>query len=763
MNNLDIKKFLFSEDAGWKILLLCMLAALVTIVFTTQHNNYICNWSDRDLVRSADILNHFEYLGAELSYGGGGRVPGGFLHYLWAIPLHISNNHYVSYLFSCFLTILSLIPMYAMVGKRYGTLAGLFSVLFFLTCSATFGVAFMLLYNPTFQILFVVLADYFFLKYLIDNEYSALKWSFGALALAAQLHLSAAIGYIPFIMSMILCSEFKRSDYGCSFIKSAVISLFTSRNAKSIWAAVGMILLAYSSYFIGEILNDYSNTKMLLDEFGQSIPKSKSSGISVAFVNIKPIIYWFFSHSSLDLPAGRVQDSLWFLLLSNIHFICLSIMTLYFISHYLQWGKWIGSDRFLSLFLTGKKIRGILLYYIVFVCGILYFIFLNSKVELYQSGSSRYLFFMVPAVCILSGVSVARCLSCLKYRANETWWFKTLRWLLNALIMVCLFFQCYHFSTTFKKYENQSIKAGRGGNIRYIDVVKKNSGWDIYDVAARTSFWFKSNGRWKIITELAGAAYELYVESHEFPGSQYGEGCFYLINGADTYKDGHVPRSVLNELIAYQYVDSLKVHKTITEGNDLLVFYTRLGHRTLSSSSMRYVLTEKERVMFSMYNKLDVDKPSRVKSPENEYHVISRIGKIVYAYFVFSTLKENAMVVTLHSNQLRGTTCNLGFFDEAMLQTLSFTLTDLDSKERFVFKLAEGLVGFFSGVLTPIKSHTIRIPDGRYNIQFHTSVIKGHHRDIWPMKLSLKDPITLDLGNISIKGNTLKASNGANL
>lgn len=71
---------------------LIVVAILIMLHRATMADFGWMLWSDRDLARSAAGAGFTEWMGAELSYGSGARIPGAGLHYMYAIPMVVTDD-----------------------------------------------------------------------------------------------------------------------------------------------------------------------------------------------------------------------------------------------------------------------------------------------------------------------------------------------------------------------------------------------------------------------------------------------------------------------------------------------------------------------------------------------------------------------------------------------------------------------------------------------------------------------------------------------
>ena len=141
---------------------------LTAIVFLTLLNGYNFNFeifSDRDLIRSQNLLHSFQVYGADLGMQNGRRIPGGFNYYYLYILTNISKNILILNYINLFVTLFSFIFLLKISKKWININGALFSIIFFLT-SSTFIIQLTRFWNPSLGLPFIIFSIAFFLNFL---------------------------------------------------------------------------------------------------------------------------------------------------------------------------------------------------------------------------------------------------------------------------------------------------------------------------------------------------------------------------------------------------------------------------------------------------------------------------------------------------------------------------------------------------------------------------------------------------------------------
>lgn len=81
-------------------------------------------WSDRDLVRASEAWSRWIVTGAEMTYGTGARLPGGFEYTVLSLPLALTDDLLTVWRFQLGLEVLGATLLGLAVARRAGSLAG---------------------------------------------------------------------------------------------------------------------------------------------------------------------------------------------------------------------------------------------------------------------------------------------------------------------------------------------------------------------------------------------------------------------------------------------------------------------------------------------------------------------------------------------------------------------------------------------------------------------------------------------------------------
>jgi hypothetical protein len=173
--------------------LLLVLAALRPYAVAIVRGDYgTSHWEDRELVRGADPWVQIPVAGAELNGGDGSRVPGAALAFLVGVPEALGGDGVAVMRSAWILGAIGLLLLAASARTGAPWLAGGFAACG-LAASALVWRSQMTLWNPAWVVPFVVLAVRAVARLVADRDP---RWAVPAaawFAVAAQLHVSAAL------------------------------------------------------------------------------------------------------------------------------------------------------------------------------------------------------------------------------------------------------------------------------------------------------------------------------------------------------------------------------------------------------------------------------------------------------------------------------------------------------------------------------------------------------------------------------------------
>ena len=143
-------------------ILFLILVSTVSIFHASGYFGYSI-WTDRELLRSENLLEIFQIYGPEFDLQGGKRIPGGAAHYVLFLLLQISQNPDVLNVIFLSLTLVSFLLLARQIGHQLGWLLGLVALLLLVNNSLYQDQA-RELWNPFMAMPFAILAHVFLLS-----------------------------------------------------------------------------------------------------------------------------------------------------------------------------------------------------------------------------------------------------------------------------------------------------------------------------------------------------------------------------------------------------------------------------------------------------------------------------------------------------------------------------------------------------------------------------------------------------------------------
>lgn len=714
--DLDARPFALLRIVSLELVGVLLLAALAILYVVLDNDSFFNFWTDRDMVRSEMLLTEFQWMGAELSYGSAARVPGGALHYLWAIPTLISKDPDLSYKFCVALGMLSLIPFYQAMRASFGAAGAITSTMVLMASPILFGTL-TRLWNPSFQVPFIILAFAFLVRVVVEGRSSSFKWLVAALVLGMQMHLSTYL----LVVCVILALMFTR----------------TRIPLREVFWSVVLTLVLLAPYIVGEMATGWDNLRQMLGSQGKGAVRNFSwaKGLLYNPDNVGDVWRWYMLSTGMNdnLPPVPLQSAMsWVLNLAvviGLGYLLISVI------HWLEWGRPI--TRAAGLPCGGKYARALILAAIPVAVGFLYFSY-SPQVELVIYGSARYLMFAIPGLAIIAGVGAAALLA---IGQNSM----IARAVLAVPVIIGVAMPAYALGTSLRALDKPWDQAGRdfmGG----LNQVAREMSWTLADTVARTTVLRRhdaSADRWKF-ESIFGIGYELHRTRTPVPFAAKGRCAAFLTNGSKIYGEKGISVEALERSLEQPGLD-LSIIRQKKLSSDLLVVYERVdGQRyCFTSITNRYVLSDEEKAMERRYGAIPLAtaEPTSATIPAGASGHILNLGNGIYAMLKLAQVPAG-IASEFHSNQLRGDTYNGGFLDNGMIKGPRLVLTPREG-QPLVVPIEVGLVGG-KGTFTPIRE-TYQVPPGTYDVAFEAGVFPSVKLGQWPVDFEASKPVRIEV------------------
>lgn len=688
------------------------LAAVALLVLFAKNSSFFNFWTDRDMVRSANLLNEYQYMAAELSYGAASRVPGAALHYLWFLPTAISADPTLSYKFCVLLCLLAGIPFYLAMRRYFGASAAIVSTAVLFASPTTFSTM-MRLWNPSFQVPFLILAFAFLIHLLAGRDTRAFKWMVASLVVAMQMHVSTWLLMIALVPALIVTR--------------------TRIPMREAGLALLLTLLLMLPYIIGETMTGWDNIRTMVASQGKGAVRNLDfkRGILFNFDNARDIWAWFAMSFAMtdNLPAPPLGG--WLSWIHNTAFVLGAVYVVLSIAHWLEWGKPLGTALGLDLGEgSGRLVVGAIAPVLLAFVYTAY----SPQLELVVYGNSRYVMFAVPGLAILAGLGAA---AIVRLAGNSM----AAKGVAVAGVAAAALMPLWSLSTSVLALGSSVVPAGRQF-ISSFEIVQRDRNWSMEDAVARTTVMRthdSSDDRW-IFESIFAIGYELYRDGKQQPFSRGGECVVYLTGGTSVYGTKGITVEALARSFEQPGLD-LKLISQREVGRDRLVVYERVGKPCFTSITNRYVFSPEETLMFKRYGLVPPNSAEQVNATLNPKQTgfILNVGQGIYGLLKLAPI-NGQLELELHSNQLRGDTYNGGFLDIGMIANARLVLTP-ETGADIVFPIDDGLIGG-KGTFTPLlKRQDVR--PGTYKVRFEANVFPPVLLGTWPVDFTNSKPVKI--------------------
>jgi hypothetical protein len=612
-------------------------------------------WSDRDLLRAARLLVDWPSAGAELSYVEGGRVPGGFLYALWALPLALSPEPDGVWRLGVLLELAAAAIVGGVVARRAGAWAGALAASF-QVASAASAETMLRLWNPGFVPAFA--AAMVALAVVAAEGAGPATWLGLGLAtsLGAQLHLGVLLLGLGLLVGL--------------------LAIGAPGRLRGVGACVAGVLLGYAPYVVAEARQGWPNTRSLLADAATSVPERHGVG------EVASGLLHYLRLGGIGSAPGLGWTSL------------------------LLAGAAVAVATGLRRPRTAQgRVVGVLL---LGVLAIPAFHLVEGKTALQRDWEGRYVIPAVSAVAVLVGLGWARLDAWARRRSGALAGVGVLAVSVSAVAApLGVAALLPRPSVEGWAFQRDAIRA-----------VHEDLGGTLADVAGRTVIGRNLGaGRWGFVAEQGIDAW-LAREGAAFPGSRPGPCALVLQFGAYVFPDG-VPDAALPGVLGLDLGGVRVLHQRALGPHLVVVYEpgagacpTTLSNRYVELPTER-VIRERWRTL-APDTAVEVDPPD----PGTRRFVLRAVppgsGAGLGLAVDVRVGAGGEVTATLHGNQLRGNAYNPGLLTNALLGHPRLELDD--GARTIAVPFAHDLLGH-RGVLAPVEA-TGALPPGRWRATF---------------------------------------------
>lgn len=674
-------------------LALGMLVVGVSILRVVQARFDYSIWSDRDLWRSARFWQDLPTSGAELSYGGGARVPGGAYHLLQWVPLSWSGDPvHVQRAFlaldAAAMAVLAWV-LSRVVGARVAILA-------FAVALAPSGARHAMdwIWNPSVISMFSALGLALVVRAVHTGQARTLGWAALVFALGAQSHMSV-VGWMVWIL--------------------AGLALSRGRWVLRGLPAMGLgLVVAYLPYVVSEVRSGFANTRALSDQ-RVLVPAGESGMV------FEPEELWAntaFLLPDLDPLVGQ----------SVTHPLAWGTLVLVVLGTIASW-LW---PRARTEAVVGRAVQLALVATVA-----------ASALDRSLKPEFRYVLVAVPAVGILAALGAHAASAWVRHPRRGA-----VLWTLVVMLVGLPFARELRTRLT--------VTLAPSSYERWVDlmaVVEARWGWSPEDLTARWVHFMPGDDGFKRVPAHPLAFFDggqaergssappcLMTWQSDLGGRVLSAADLALELGVPAGEVRVVEQVPLRDGVAVLY-DLDAWHCPTRGGNRYVLLPTEAALRAAApdiaeGAGQPMVAPTSGVTRWGL----------RLPRPYlGQPDVVS--GEVLAA--IDLAVGTGQVSATLHSHQLRGLAYNGGWFEDALVGRPRLALEAQDGAAVHELVFDPGMVGV-SGVITPL-SGALAVPAGTYDVVFHTAVyaLPEAHAS-WPLGDLPSEPVQVGLGSVRV-------------
>ncbi len=649
-------------------ILLCVATAAFALQRLRDGDCQYVVWSDRDLARSQVDLLSLPTTGPELSTGSGSRIPGGAFHLLLWIADRIAPGPRLAWQLQVGLDALAALVIALSVRARVGWIAAAVSASVFLTLGPNV-INQQPLWNPAWLSLFVAAATVGWVRVLSDGDARGIVvWAL-ALALGAQMHVTALVLGVVMLPSLLRARP---------------------RRAARAWsiAALGVIA-AYAPYLISEARHGWPNTRLMAEGGGGR------GWIALPYLlSVVTALRSLSGDRPLDLLSN--QGPAW--VVWGVAAVAPLLAIAGVVSLLRDRSPRVEVTRALGLRLA-------------VVCGVLLLVICtNDEFDFVRSNNSRYLLVLAGPLSWLAGLA-----------ADHAVTVAGRRHVAGALVVsgaLSLSMGERLLASRSFAVEARATRSCRATEA-WLDDAALKLGTSRAELTRRAVV-LTNEGRSGWARELAMPVDALLgPEGEPFAGSA-APPCVAILpdSGPDRRVLAQIGVAELQRALGPDVPVDQVLDQVALDGGVWMVRYATSRARCPSNMSQRYLLTPAEQIT----KDLGPSAPSEAATPLPPANGATRWllrvdasdGRLTPPWDVLALLTaerhDDVVTWTLHSNQLRGHAWNAGFFLDAWVIAPTLVATGADGAPLGQLVLADGTVGG-DGALAPLAGDT-RWPAG---------------------------------------------------
>lgn len=615
-----------------------------SLIYFSINSDNTFDWifGDRALLRAKNLLNEFQFYGAEINNGYGKRIWGGFSYYYLFFLINLSKKPEIIYAINFLFISLSILILIFSISKAKNIFTGVVSAILLIT-SYRIMINLIQIWNPTFGFGFYLLAISLYINFLVNKKKKWLIFSIILFLISAQFHIS----------------------YSAPLFLILIENFFTKRvnTIYLIQIIVGSFFITYSPLIFDFLFGKLDSLEFFLEYF---------KNLSVADYtkySLRNFIALLYKSQSF------VQDNTGIVLKIPLMMILTTIFAIY-------------------LLLVQNKKKEIkeysYLFSILAFFYILLFIFHLWKDFQFVIGSSnRYLLFVAPIHAIICGFG---------FNIIFNYYLKTKKFWISYFVISIILLKIIAFNLIVFN-ENKLFKVDKN----FISIKTKNSLLDKINFHYNTDSNYLINN-FSIGTiendnlNFRFFPFQYQIENYKFDNTNKKNklnNCLIAIyNRSKKGSEFYNIKKVVNEIG--------KLEKLIEFDEFYLIEYKSKDNFCINNMSNHYILTLDEKISLDnqSVNSLDVNQIIKQNQMNFFFMIKDHQNKPIDIYIKLSIQEQNFIKAELISKRLRNSMTLLnGFWKKTTINKPELIFKSKNTQEMSII-FYKGVIGEM--ITTPI-------------------------------------------------------------
>tara|TARA_B100000989_G_scaffold231667_1_gene178464 strand:- start:1712 stop:3817 length:2106 start_codon:yes stop_codon:yes gene_type:complete len=638
---MSLKKYDLDKLNIGILIVLSIFLLLIYLISLNEFNYYL--FGDRDLNKAKNLLNDFQFFGAEMNHQEGARVPGGFLYYYLFIIQKIFGPEINKVYYICsLLNLTSFIFFLYALNKNINNLKIILLTLIIFLTSSDFVEYFFRFWNPSLGLFFLIMSYSFFTLFLKNFNIKFFYISITFTLISGQFHLTYLLPGIFYFLFWIT-KFYKKIKISYIFIIILIFSIIYGPSIYNNYSKINQNFNNYETELVSEI--EIQQTKNIQKE------NNKKS------IKLHDIIEWDKDLKIYEALISKIHKNIKLIgsYDSGVQQFNISIILILLLVFYLSNNNFSKNrDNFFLSWLT----------YFLFIIFLFYILYLYTYGVHAIGTSGRYNIFILPIMAFILSKIIAD--------ISSYYNFKKIFFLFNLFLLIKVISVFYVLKTDVYPRDLQKFK--------YKKIIEKSlSKKNIDKETALSKIIFLNLDKLVMDYQIKNSN---YIKSRTPQNSKdmYNENCYALIWTGDSSNTNKIN---LRDLV---FFEKRKITKYENLGQFLLIeFKDKIN--CPNNLSNDYIKNNDEKKIEEGLSNLEVNKIYKIN---NEYYGkiknLSNNSLPLNFKFGFKDFKderdEQKKLFFLSSKQFRSNTILKGYYGGYTLESIKILF--LDNQENLI-------------------------------------------------------------------------------